>query len=684
MNNNNRPEITWSLMHPTPLDPGYMAEVISRMPAYDVDSFEICGQCHHPLGGLDGLMLYEKYPEVNATLDKAKIEENRATLRKILDMAHACGKPVLYWHREVMVPSGVVSAEPSLLDCNREFDLLGAAFEQLLRYKLESAFSAVPDLDGIVLTLTEADYSVIHNSSPEKYPPAKVVEKIVRIFASETAKRGKRFVLRSFGSIAKDYEDILAGAELAAREFKFEIETKITPYDFVPFLPANPFLRQVPGATISAECDSLGEFLGAGYLPAANTENIVRYVNEGRNKNVARYAIRMDRVGNSIFKTYEVNLFAYHQAINHPGITADDIWKKWSQLRWPACAADMVELAKSGFEFVKKAHYIDGNVIFHMFPPDGTMKWIKAGGIFALFKNGVPLENQAGIWSILACKNTPGRDRIRQEKAEAVELAENGLKRLNELKNKLSENEFKMAERTWRNAVTAGHAVKAFVDCVCAYFDDMEQNLENCPSLKLAIAAAELIYSGLLSDNSSVSVKTASASDAIEHHAFTPLGDNLDKVYVMPLRNLCNELLNEYQSEFAVRKAWNSPALVDLIICGAIGDEWRIGRYMHASHAILRDGRHSRVVGNRVFPNGYIEVTVNMPASGAGLIKIKGSRAASSGFNATVNGRKYCCKYDPNGIAEIPCNDKAGECRLIIDKNGAEYPEIEAIAVFKE
>ena len=682
MNNKNRPEITWSLMHPTPLDTAYMAEVISHAPSYDVDSFEICGQCHHPLGGLDGLMLYEKYPAVSAALDKTKIESNRATLRQILDMAHACGKPVLYWHREVMVPPGVVTAEPRLLDCNREFDLLGEAFEQLLRYKLESAFAAVPELDGIVLTLTEADYSVIHNSSPDKYPPEKVVEKIVRIFASETAKRGKRFVLRSFGSIARDYEDILAGAELAAKEFKFEIETKITPYDFVPFLPANPFLRPVPGAAISAECDSLGEFLGAGYLPASNVENIVRYVNEGRSKNVARYAIRMDRVGNSIFKTYEVNLFAYHQAINHPGISAADIWNKWSRLRWPDCAADMVELAKSGFEFVKKAHYVDGNVIFHMFPPDGTMKWIKAGGIFALFKNGIPLANQAGIWSILAHKNTPGRDKIRQEKAEAVELAESGLRRLNELKDKLSESEFKMAERTWRNAVTAGHAIKAFIDCVCAYFDDMEQGLENCPSLEQAVAAARRIYSSLLRDAASIGVKVASASDAIEHHAFTPLGDNLDKVYIAPLQNLCDELLNEYRAEFSIRKAWSNPALVDLVVCGAIGDEWRIGRYMHASHTISRDGRPSRVVGNRLFPNGYIEIKINMPASGGGLIKIKGSTAASAGFKAAVNGGKHCCRYDQNGIAAIPCNEN-GACLLTIEKDGAEYPEIEVIATFK-
>jgi hypothetical protein len=71
-----------------------------------------------------------------------------------------------------------------------------------------------------------------------------------------------------------------------------------------------------------------------------------------------------------------------------------------------------------------------------------------------------------------------------------------------------------------------------------------------------------------------------------------------------------------------------------------------------------------------------------MPASGGGLIKIKGSPAASAGFKAAVNGGKHCCRYDQNGIAAIPCNEN-GACLLTIEKDGAEYPEIEVIATFK-
>ena len=49
-------EISWSLMHPTPLNVDYIRQLVEKAKEYTVDSFEICGQCHTPYGGLDGLI----------------------------------------------------------------------------------------------------------------------------------------------------------------------------------------------------------------------------------------------------------------------------------------------------------------------------------------------------------------------------------------------------------------------------------------------------------------------------------------------------------------------------------------------------------------------------------------------------------------------------------------------------
>ena len=130
-----RPEITWSLMHPTPLDVDYMKLIIDKASQYRVDSFEICADCHTDLGGMDGLTDYIDYPETYKSIDQTGIASNKAKLKEILALAHSINKPVYYWHREAMVPDGLLLDLPDLLDSNGEFDLLGKDFEEFLRYK---------------------------------------------------------------------------------------------------------------------------------------------------------------------------------------------------------------------------------------------------------------------------------------------------------------------------------------------------------------------------------------------------------------------------------------------------------------------------------------------------------------------------------------------------------------------
>ena len=45
---NKKPEITWSLMHPTMIDSTYMSRIVKEASRYDVDSFELCGAFANP------------------------------------------------------------------------------------------------------------------------------------------------------------------------------------------------------------------------------------------------------------------------------------------------------------------------------------------------------------------------------------------------------------------------------------------------------------------------------------------------------------------------------------------------------------------------------------------------------------------------------------------------------------
>ena len=676
-------EITWSLMHPTSLDVEYMKKVVAKASEYHVDSFEICASCHTDLGGMDGLTDYVDYPQTHQRIDLVGIAENKKNLGQIIEFAHSIGKPVVYWHREAMVPDGLLLDRPDLLDANGEFDLLGKAYEELLRYKIDSTFKALPELDGIVLTLTEATYSVIHNSNTEKFPPKKVVSHMVRIFAEELEKRHKRFVLRSFGSIAQDYEDIIGGAAPMAQEFDFEIETKITPYDFDPFLPVNPFLKKLPGARLAAECDCLGEFLGAGMLPAENVENIVNYVRTGRAENVDRYALRLDRIGNNIFDCYEINLYAYSRAIEDENVTAEDIRREWLAKHAPESAREaFYQLGLDGFELVKKTNFIDGNVTFHQFPSKCTTKYLKAGFIFAAFKNGVDLSNGKGVWSILHQNKTPGREAIIKEKEAACAIAEAALKTLESLPQEAGwAAEYQWRKRLWQNAKVASTAFYWLCKIVSAYFDDMEAGDETAATLKNAVACGQAELSRLARyDLANADLKATAFVNGLDKHLFSAASD-VETIYFKPFYAIFGILLDEYAVEFAMRRKYSRDT-VDCVICGVLTDEWRIARYMHASHVSIENGEFCRYAGNTVFPNGYIDMTLACPENGGKLL-IYGDITETDAFQISINGaEKFIVKFNDNGAAEVAIPDGKDKVQIRLCKApGIYYPRFRAVAV---
>ena len=653
-----KPEISWSVMHPIVVEPGYMKRLVAKAAEYGgVDSFEICGECNQKHGGLNGLLAYEPYPKTAAAVDHAVVETYRRKLRETVAIAHAAGKPVYFWHREGFMPKTMHEDVPGLLDEDGEYDLLGKPYLDYVRWKVCEAFRQVPELDGVVLTLTEADFSVIHNSRPDRYPPAKVVETITRIFLEEHRRLGKRLIFRSFGSIKSDYESLIAGANACADDYDFEIETKITPYDFSPFLPANPYLKKTSRCTIGAECDGLGEYLGCGYLPCAQVEAIRRYVGYGRAADVDRYTIRIDRVGNSIFDSaQEVNLYAYHRFIQDPSATVERVLDEWAAKRWPKCAAEMKELAAKSFRLVEATQFIDHNVCFHQNPPPPSFRYVKFSGIFGTFRDGMDLHMTEPMWGMMSSQKTPGRAAIRAEKALAERLATEGFAKLQTLKGRLDPAEYARQFRAWSIAAKAVPAMRAYYDCVCAYFDDMDANDAAATRLTAAIAAAEKV---ILPRMKSTKVDLSE----FNLNACRARGEDLDKVYFVTFLWLSRELLNEYRADFAARQKFLSRAdVLDFVIPGGIYDDVRVRRVMHASYQTIDGGVPVRFVGNAAFPNGTIAVEFrDVPGA---KVEIDADPAYAKDFN----------------VSETVAN---GLRTVTIAKKGAAYPGIRSIALVR-
>ena len=650
-----KPEISWSIMHPTAIDTNYMKRVVAKAAEYGgVDSFEVCGDCHRGYSGINGLSMLERYPHAHANVDAAAIEKNRREMKTICDIAHAAGKPLYYWHREVFIPKGLLEDLPELIDSDGEFDLLGSAYRDWLRYKLDETFRHCPGLDGIVLTLTEADYSVIHNSNPIRYPPQKVVEELVGLFAEEHERRGKRFVLRSFGSNTQDYVDIIGGAKRAAARHAFEIETKVTEADFVPWLPKNPFLKKNPPLTLGAECDALGEYLSAGYLPAAQVGRIREYVASGREEDVDRYTLRIDRVGNSIFDSaHEVNLYAYMRFIRDPSATEDGVIAEYAAKRFGDAAAEMAPLLKSELEMIRNIHFVASNLVFHSFPLKANFKTIKAGGIFSVYRENSSLEATKDIWSILSHMRTPSHAQILAEKARGLEMAEAGLSKLESLRGKMPADEYARQRRAFAAAVKAAKALQAFAKCCVAYFEDMEARRDDPVSLRKASEEGVRLVESMMTDPSD------GFTGAKAH--FSVVGDNLDRAYFAGTRYYCRELLNEYACERAIRRAYEARKdVIDFVTVGGIYDDNRTIRTMHGAYTKTLPGRVVRLAGNPVFPNGTISVRFR-----------------------DVPGAKAEVQLDPSGSQEYTIRESVadGMRTVTVGKKGRDYPALLGIAL---
>lgn len=668
------PEITWSLCHPVQPDIPYLERVLAEAERFDVHSLEICGECHHPvIGGMHGAVEFKAWPAVRAVRDLEAVQVQRDLLNRITGLCHQHGKRVYFWHREIMLPAGMLAAEPGLLDEHGEFDLLGDAYARFVTGSLVEFLEAVPDMDGLVLTLTEADYSVLHNSRPERYPPSAVVAHLLRLFAAQLAPRGKRLILRSFGCIAQDYVDILAAVDGNIQGL--EIETKITPFDFHPFLPVNPWLYAKPGVGLAAEYDALGEFLGAGRLPAANTANIIRYVHEARLRGTTRHVIRLDRMHVSVFdSSCRVNLDAFQAALSDSALTPDGFWSNWLPAEPSACdpgaCEELKSIMKAGLEVVTMTLYIRGNLIFHTFPLSADPKWLKAGGIPALFAEGASLYEHRNIWSILSGGTAPGRIALLNEKQLAVDLASAMLRRVELLRGRLPDAVFEVHLEAWRHLHDLAKGVTAL--CHAMYAARDEDGTTGGGGLPIAGVA---------------SIGTVPLAGVCP-------GGSYETLMLTPLKALVDAVRREAVAEHSLRQACRQrfPGALDTILPGGIRDDGRCCRSaMHASHAWLHEsGVPVRQIGNPVFPNGWVEMELKAGEGTApsalhimGIPASDGIRLSATGSDQVV---VLCFGQDGWAHGRLPATwvdtlTLRGRLRLHLAKAARSYPLLAAVVM---
>ncbi|MDD5706720.1 MAG: hypothetical protein PHR35_12430, partial [Kiritimatiellae bacterium] len=372
-----------------------------------------------------------------------------------------------------------------------------------------------------------------------------------------------------------------------------------------------------------------------------------------------------------------VNLDAFYAALATPGITPETFWADWRPDMEPGMEPSdsqavqaFKDILRKGLDAVTAALYIRGNLMFHTFPLSPDPKWLKAGGIPALFDSGRPLKEHEHIWSILCAGTAPSKQDVLAEKRQAIAQARSALRQLSQLEGRLPDALLRIHRNAWRNL----EAVAVSVHALCE-----------------TVYAARAMHAGRRTAIAEPVRPQTAESGSMARAGVRPEG-SYGALMLEPLAQLTERVAAEAWAERDLLQDClrRFPGVHDVILPGGLRDDGRCCRSaMHASHAWLHEsGLPVRQIGNPVFPNGWLEVElIRTGVSVPGRLLFRGI-PDPAGFRLSRPGRTRSQTFILDGEGWVECRltpewvtalSTSGSIRIRIGKAGRSYPLIAAI-----
>jgi len=212
-----RPELrAWELLDG---DEQYLDRMLALAPAYGINSVQFShGVVHHA-------------HQVLQDTSKA------AMLRRLIARAHKHHLQAFIWTHELEhVPARFIN------DNRLQFD--DPELWRWLAQKYERLYRLLPELDGLVLTLTETEYRAnderrVHSTLPAGERLARLANAINRVGLA----LGKQLVVRTFAQTPQQMSGLKPA--LALMDTSIIIMTKCVPFDWNPHFPDNPLIGAV-------------------------------------------------------------------------------------------------------------------------------------------------------------------------------------------------------------------------------------------------------------------------------------------------------------------------------------------------------------------------------------------------------------------------------------------------------
>ena len=226
------------------------------------------------------------------------IDNNRQYVSQVIRHCHERGIRFYLEVKEISFHESILEVEPEVLSAHGGICPSHPFWGQFLTAKMAELCDALPDLDGVIVSLAtrESKVSISTNQCScercQVIDPVAWYEHLVAIMFEPLNRSGKLLSLRDFSYDAKEQGAVIEAASRVSS--KIAISLKNTPHDYYPTFPNNPKIGHVGDHPQWVEFDVWGQFFGLGVFPCVVLDDLTRRLDHCARHGVSGVVARTD------------------------------------------------------------------------------------------------------------------------------------------------------------------------------------------------------------------------------------------------------------------------------------------------------------------------------------------------------------------------------------------------------
>lgn len=348
---------------------------------------------------------------------------------------------------------------------------------QWLEDRYRTLFRVLPEIDGVILTLTETRYRMdddneIHSS----LLPAERLAKAINTIYKVCQEFRKGLYVRTFTWVPKSLTWMVEAIRQTPDDVR--VMSKEAWGDWFQYSPYNPFIGVVGNHPQIMEFDLWGEYAGNSHLPWCYPDYMKDRLRDGLKKGIVGAVGRVHNLGRvpreyhgaSFSAPSEFNIYTLSRLLDNPETEVEEIWQQWSSERFGGRAAPYVISAlKRTNDIVQKTFFLSGFVFLSdrhpTFVKAETREHIGFGVRFHSQWN--PALRLLGERLLHPTEETVIR--VSHEKDEAFSLCQKSLSDLEKARAFLNELDYAALKRGFERALMITRVWRALSGIIVRY-----------------------------------------------------------------------------------------------------------------------------------------------------------------------------------------------------------------------